>query len=99
MNDVQHDRSRTAAPSAEIPARTPMSQPCTAAPGTMIPTKNSLASRQAQLDQHRQGVVQGITKLNADLEKAPEAEVNKRLGIRQKIKAFDDQLAMIAEEQ
>jgi len=98
IND-QHDRSATSAPSAEILARTPMSQPCTAAPGTTIPTKNALASRQAQLDQHRQGVVQEITKASADLEMVPEAEVTKRLSVRKTIKALEDQLGMIAEEQ
>jgi len=93
------DRSATSAPLAEIPARTPVSQPSPPAPGATIPTKNALASRQAQLDQHRQGVVQEITKASAELENVPEAEVTKRLSVRKKIKAAEDQLAVIAEEQ
>jgi hypothetical protein len=58
-----------------------------------------MRDRQVALDHHRESVTKGIAKQNAELEKTPEHNVDKRLGIRQKVKALEDQLAMIAEEQ
>src|SRR6267142_7127898 len=67
--------------------------------GHQSSAKERLASRQATLDQHRGKVVQDIAALNVDLEKVPDTDVTKRLSARKKIKAAEDQLAMIAEEQ
>jgi hypothetical protein len=55
--------------------------------------------RQDQLDHHRGSVLEGIAKLNADLDKVPEEKVDQRLSLRKKIKTFEDQVDVIAEEQ
>jgi hypothetical protein len=55
--------------------------------------------RQDLLDHHRGSVLEGIAKLNADLDKVPEEKVDQRLSLRKKIKTFEDQLDVIAEEQ
>ncbi len=75
-------------------------------PGAVLPRKKGFEvlreraqDRQAKLDRHRTSVLEGIGKLTKELAKLPEAEVNKRLAVRQKVKAFEDQLALIADEQ
>lgn len=56
-------------------------------------------TRQTAIDHHRESVLAGLAKLNADLDKTPEHNVVKRLGTRKKIKSFEEQLDVIAREQ
>jgi hypothetical protein len=61
--------------------------------------RDRMRDRQVRLDHHRESVLAGIAKLNADLDKIPEEQVDKRIGVRSKIRVFEQQLDAIGEEQ
>jgi len=106
MTDVQQEVSSPPVPAAETPGEMPVSPPSPLEPGTTIPGKNGfeirrdrLRDRQAELDHHRDSVLEGVKRLTQQLDRISEENVTKRLGVRGKITIFEQQLAEIAEEQ
>src|SRR5207248_665207 len=74
------------------------------APAPELPGSHSLAiskddwqARQSKLDQHRQGIQAKIAKIQE--KRRDTADQEKRLGLREKIQVFEQQLNVIAEEQ
>ncbi len=106
MSHRPQDNSATTAPSAERNARTLMSLPSPPPPATTVPEKSGfdtrrdrLQDRQARLSQHQASVMAEIQKLTTQLDAIPEDHLDKRLAVRGKIKAFEEQLQQVAEEQ
>jgi hypothetical protein len=95
----------TAIPASPANAK-PVSRLDPVKPGATVPTKNGfethrtrMVESQAELDRHRTSVLEGMKRLHKQLDAIPEIEVEKRLGVRGKIKVFEAQLEQVAEEQ